>query len=236
MTLYDAVRLAARQPIDLSGDNSRPWSLYYLFGAPGSAACATAARDLGRAAAPGAHCLLAGPAVSRRALLSGLPAGVTGGEELVVKRGTAVIQAADPGPGRQIGLTDANARFYVVRDHVPLFGTSLRNPRAGTDRGGNPDVSFSFDRHGQEVFLQVTAIVARRGERVSRAGELFNQHFAVMLDGKLLTVPQIDSKTYPDGIDAGQGADIVGAFTAQGARDLAAILRAGPLPVPLTPR
>ena len=53
MGLYDAVKLAARQPALHSADGARLGSQYYLFGAPGSAACATAARDHGTTPSPG---------------------------------------------------------------------------------------------------------------------------------------------------------------------------------------
>ncbi len=65
MSLYDAVKLAAKQPLQVSNDDARLGSEYYLFGAPNSTACATAAKDAGKATVPGVHCLLSGPAVIR---------------------------------------------------------------------------------------------------------------------------------------------------------------------------
>ena len=62
---------------------------------------------------------------------------------------------------------------------------------------------------------------------------MFNQHFAVALDGQLLSVPQIDFKAYPDGINT-SSADVAGGLSAQIVRDIVAILRFGPLPVMLT--
>src|SRR2546421_4981092 len=44
-SLYQAVLLASKQPPHVSPDNARLGYEYYLFGAPGSTACATAARD-----------------------------------------------------------------------------------------------------------------------------------------------------------------------------------------------
>jgi len=63
-----------------------------------------------------------------------------------------------------------------------------------------------------------------------------DQHFAIALDGRLVTVPSIDFRAYPDGIQSGNRADISGGFTARGARDLAALLRFGPLAVRLVAR
>jgi preprotein translocase subunit SecD len=56
------------------------------------------------------------------------------------------------------------------------------------------------------------------------------QHFAIALDGQLLTVPFVDFKQYPDGINGDHGADISGDLTPRSARDLAILLRFGPLP------
>jgi preprotein translocase subunit SecD len=46
-------------------------------------------------------------------------------------------------------------------------------------------------------------------------------------------VPYVDYKVYPDGVDATDGVDISGNFTAQSAKDMAVLLRYGPLPVNL---
>ena len=75
MPLYTAAALAAEQPpAPAVKTQSRTGAEYYLFGAPGSPACAAAARADG-AAAPvrGQHCLLSGPASSLTDLYAGLP-------------------------------------------------------------------------------------------------------------------------------------------------------------------
>jgi SecD/SecF fusion protein len=237
-TLYAAVKLAARQPARVSPDNERAGSQYYLFGAPGSTACTTAARDRGTAPTPALRCLLAGPDATRQQLLAGLPAGVRAseGQMLVVKPGTAVIQAADPGSGPRRSYTYPSSQFFVVRDHVALSETDTVSPRQGTDAAGSPDVSFGFTVKGANAFHRVTRTLARRGALLSGLGQTLNQHFAVAVDDRLLTVPQIDFKAYPDGIPGSGGADITGGFTVQSARDLATQLRFGALPVALEPQ
>ena len=234
MPLYDAVKLASRQRPQVSPDSARLGPQYYLFGAPGSAGCATAARDQGEKPAPTVHCLLAGPEATRTDLLSGLPSGVSGseGELLVVPPGTVVLQAADPSPAQQTNPNDPSAQFYVLKDHVALSGNEITNPRQETDQSGNPDVTFSFTSKGTIAFRNLTSTIAHRGELASSLGAQLNQHFAIALDTKLLTVPQIDFKTYPEGIHAA-GGDITGGLTTQSARDLATQLRIGPLPVNL---
>jgi len=235
MSLYDAVTLASKQPSQASPDNARLGSQYFLFGAPGSAACAAAAQAAGTKPAPGVHCLLSGPDDNQADLLSGLPSGVTAseGQLLVVPPGTIVLQAADPSASHQTSFNSPSAQFFVLKDHVALFGNEITNPQQSTDEGGNPDVTFSFGSKGQTSFQDVTAQIAHRGDLVSGLGQTLNQHFAVALDTKLVTVPQIDFKTYPDGISGKDGADITGGFTIQSAQDLATQLRFGALPVSL---
>ena len=116
---------------------------------------------------------------------------------------------------------------------MSLFGNDLTNPQQSTDQAGNPDVTFSFTPNGQKAFQNVTSQIAHRGDLASGLGQQLNQHFAVALDQKLITVPQIDFKTYPDGIRSSNGAEITGAFTIQSAQDLANQLRLGALPIGL---
>jgi SecD/SecF fusion protein len=234
MPLYDAVKLASKQPPQVSPDNTRLGPQYYLFGPPGSAACASAARDQSQTPAPKVHCLLAGPDDTRADLLSGLHSGVSEseGQLLVVPPGTVVLQASDPSSSQQTDLNDPNAQFYVLKDHVSLSGTEITNPQQRTDQSGNPDVTFSFTPRGRTAFQKLTSTIAHRGELASSLGQQLNQHFAVALDTKLVTVPQIDFKTYPNGVQAG-GGDITAGLTIQSARDLATQLRLGMLPVNL---
>jgi SecD/SecF fusion protein len=235
MSLYDAVRLAAQQPEQTSNDNTRLKSEYYIFGAPGSAACAAAATVQHKAPVPGAHCLLAGPDDNLQSLDLSLPAGVAANapqtEQLTVKQGTIVVQAVDP-KGKTIPPSDPSAQFFVLRDHAALQGTDISDPKQSTDQSGNPDVSFGFNGKGGSKFQTVTRTIAQRGFKVSIGGQL-NQHFAIALDRKLVTVPQIDYKTYPEGITGDSGADITGGFTIQSAQDLATLLRLGALPIDL---
>jgi hypothetical protein len=235
VSLYDAVKLAAKQPLRVSTDNARLGSEYYLFGAPNSTACATAVKDLANAAVPNAHCLLSGPAGTIQDLETGLPRGISAsqGQRLVIRQGTIVLNAAPLTSSSQVGSGAPTAQYYVLKDHVALFGNDITNPQQSTNQSGSPDVTFSFTSRGAETFRQLTSTIARRGDLVSGLGSMFNQHFAVALDSKLITVPQIDFKTYPDGIPGDDGADIAGGLTIQSARDLATQLRLGALPIRL---
>ncbi len=147
--------------------------------------------------------------------------------------GTVVLQAADPSAEHQTSSTDPQAQFYVLKDHTSLVASDIAKPRQSKDNGGNPDVTFSFTPRGRKAFQRVTQTIARRGNLVSGPGQILNQHFAVALDDKLITVPQIDFNTYPDGIRGDNGADITGRLTTQSAKDLATQLRLGALPINL---
>jgi SecD/SecF fusion protein len=233
MSLYDAVKLAAKQPLRVSNDNARLGSEYYLFGAPNSTACATAANDVGKAAVPGAHCLLSGPTATIQDLNTGVPRGVSAahGQLLVIKQGTIVLQAAPLTASSQDASGTSTGQYYVLKDHVALSGNDITNPQHSTDQSGNPDVTFSFNPKGANAFQQITSTIAHRGDLISGLGNTLNQHFAVALDTKLITVPQIDFNTYPNGIPGNNGADLTALLTTQSARDLATVLRLGPLPI-----
>ncbi|HZE06392.1 MAG TPA: protein translocase subunit SecD, partial [Solirubrobacteraceae bacterium] len=250
MNLYDAVKLASKQSPAKYPIMSRAGPQYYMFGAPGSAACQAAATHNHTTLVQGQHCLLAGPdnevpgtsqAVITQHLAASLPPGVTtsDGQVLAVPQGTTVLQAANISASKQVLPTSPNAQFYVLRDNVALTGKDITNPTEGTDPSGAPDVQFGFTGTGAAKFQSVTAQIARRGANVSLGGNTLQQHFAVAMGGiqsQLLTVPQIDFKQYPDGIiesGGNAGADITGGFTSTSASDLANELRSGALPINL---
>ena len=244
MPIYQAVTLAAKQPKSVSSHNARLGPQYYVFGAPGSAACQAKARQSGTIVQAGTHCLLAGPqnetyTTSRQTAISDLqaemPPGVpvSAGQVLVVQQGTVVLQAANPSAANQIKPTSPQAQFYVLRDNVALRGSDITNPQQSTDQSGQPDVTFGFNSAGGAAFQRVTGQIAQRGNLVSIGGAHYNQHFAVALDTQLVTVPSIDYQVYPDGITGGSGADITGGFTTTSAQDLATQLRLGALPINL---
>ena len=238
MPLYNAVKLASKQPAQVSADNAGKGSEYYMFGPPGSPACNAAAKFYGTTFMPRAHCILSGPDNNTPDLLSGLPPRVSAsqGTQIVVPPGTVVLQATDPNAGQPTNFRSPNAQFYVLKDHVALSGDDITNPRPGTDSGGTPDVEFGFTSKGSRAFHTVTGTIARRGTTVSGLSQKLNQHFAVALDNKLITVPSIDFNTYPEGIPGNNGADITGGFTTRSAMDLATLLRFGPLGVNLVVR
>jgi SecD/SecF fusion protein len=236
MPLYQAVQLASKQKGWSSTANSRPGPQYWMFGAPGSAACAAAARAQGTVPVSGQHCLLSGPDENLQDLRSGVPTGVNAaqGQILSVPRGWVVLQAVPASFAHPTPIGSANAQFYVLKDNIALLGNEITNPQQSSDPNtGQPDVTFGFTSKGKKAFQNTTAAIARRGSLVSGLGQSLNQHFAVALDNTLITVPYIDYKQYPDGINGDNGADISGNFTISSAQDLANELRLGALPIKL---
>jgi len=238
--LYQAVELGHRQAVAPGIANES--HAFYLFGAPGSSACEVAARARGAGPRPGGgHCLLAGPDNSVANLRVDLGAAF-GGQvtlaqgRLITLRGTVVLQAVDPNPGTPVPVYSPRAQFYVLRGVRALGPGALTRARASTDSTGSPDVEFDFTSAGGRAFTSVTDRIAKRGFRVSSAGETLDQHFAIVLDGELLSVPSIAYNIYPDGVSEAHGADIAAAFTRVSARELATLLRFGPLPVRLVLR
>jgi SecD/SecF fusion protein len=116
----------------------------------------------------------------------------------------------------------------------------VKNPQQSFDEGaggtGAPNVTFSFTGQGKNVFERVTKEIAHRGQEAQLPGvgqEAAQQHFAVVLDEQLITTPSIDYTKYPEGIDASNGSQISGGFTVSSARELAAVLGSGSLPLRL---
>src|SRR5437764_526040 len=166
-----------------------------MFGAPGSAACAAAARAQGTTPVAGQHCLLSGPDENLSDLRSGLPAGVSAsdGQILVVPRGWVVLEATPANFAHPTAISAPNAQFYVLKDNIALRGNNITNPQQSTDPNSSaPDVTFGFSGKGKKAFQDVTAAIAKRGSLVSGLGQSLQQHFAVALDNELITVPFID--------------------------------------------
>jgi SecD/SecF fusion protein len=157
-----------------------------------------------------------------------------------VNPGTVLVQAR-PVESSAGKVTQPNPNsFYVLNDDPVLNGEDVKNPQQSFDEGaggtGAPNVTFEFTSHGQSVFQRVTREIAHRGQEAQLPGvshEEALQHFAIVLDGQLITVPSIDFSQYPEGIDASTGSQISGGFTLASAQELAQELQSGALPLRL---
>jgi SecD/SecF fusion protein len=157
-----------------------------------------------------------------------------------VNPGTVVVQAhpAENKSGKVIN--ESPNSWYVLNDEPVLTGADITNPQQGFDEGGGgtgqPNVTFGFTSHGKGTFEAVTKRIAHRGQEAQLPGvpkEAALQHFAVVLDGQLITTPSIDYTRYPEGIDSSSGSEISGGFTITSAQNLANELQSGALPIKL---
>jgi SecD/SecF fusion protein len=154
-----------------------------------------------------------------------------------VNPGTIVVQAR-PVEGANGKVTQASPNsWYVLNDDPVLTGSDIKNPAEGSEsESGTPDVNFGFTSHGQSVFQKVTKEISQRGQEAQLPGvskEAALQHFAIVLDGQVITAPSIDFTKYPEGIDASTGSQISGGFTLTSAENLADELQSGALPIKL---
>ncbi len=150
-----------------------------------------------------------------------------------VNQGTIIVQAEGKAKGK------GPDQYYVLRDNPALGGTDITDPKQSFANGGGgngaPTVNFNFTDKGQAIWQKVTRQIAQRGQNSFFGGDARSafQHFAIVLDGKLISAPYIDFQQNPDGIDATNGSEISGGFTVQTAQDLANLLKTGALPIRL---
>lgn len=111
-------------------------------------------------------------------------------------------------------------RIYLLRKSAELTGDAIRDARHGPNQSGNLQYVGSW-----EIALEFKREAARRFATVT--GRNVNKRLAIVLDGIVQSAPVITERI-PQG-----RASITGRFTAEEARDLAIILKAGALPAPL---
>ncbi|HMD51648.1 MAG TPA: protein translocase subunit SecD [Solirubrobacteraceae bacterium] len=157
-----------------------------------------------------------------------------------VNPGTLVVQSRPVENASGKVINESPNSWYVLNDNPVLTGADVTNPQQSFDEGaggnGAPNVTFGFTSHGKSVFEKVTKEIAHRGQEAQLPGvgkEAALQHFAVVLDGQLITTPSIDYTKYPEGIDASTGSEISGGFTITSAQNLASELQSGALPIKL---
>jgi preprotein translocase subunit SecD len=155
---------------------------------------------------------------------------------LVASDNPADIQRAldgRPPPGQELLPTDYPTEPYLLVERRLDIADTARGPDGQLVRTLSGDflnrawqsfhpqglnesvVNFTFDTTGAIIFGKLTANHTR-------------ERFAVVLDGRIITAPTINTP-----ITGGTGY-IEGGFTIESASDLAALLNAGALPAPLT--
>jgi SecD/SecF fusion protein len=157
-----------------------------------------------------------------------------------INPGTVILQARPTESNSGKVLNRSPNSWYVLNDNPVLNGKDITHPQQGFDEGaggnGQPNVNFGFTSHGRSVFEKVTKEISHRGQEAQLPGvskEAAQQHFAVALDGQLITAPSIDYTKFPEGIDSANGSQISGGFTITSAQELAEELQSGALPIRL---
>jgi SecD/SecF fusion protein len=214
-SLYDAVRLAAKQKPECDGCTSD--ARYYLFEPKGR------------------HDLIAGPESARSDLFITSTGRKRPHKGIVIKvpQGTIVTNGtpqADP-------VCTSKDCYFVLHDRPSLSGADLSDPRQEFDPTTNqPNVTFGFTGDGRSKFQDVTREIAQRGAANALPGEnpaAASDHFAVVLDNEVVSRPIINYAENPDGIDGRTGAQISGDFSVNQAQDLAEFLKRGALQIDL---
>ncbi len=151
-----------------------------------------------------------------------------------VKQGAIIVRAESADDKKP------SNRFYVLRDQPALSGNDIRNPEQNFDSGaggsGSPIVTFEFSDRGRAQWQGTTRGIAQRGQEQFIPGQdpqSAYQHFAIVLDNELISVPFIDFQQNPDGIDGRNGSQIEGGFTIESAQRLSNLLKTGALPIKL---
>jgi preprotein translocase subunit SecD len=103
--------------------------------------------------------------------------------------------------------------FYMLRKTPDLSGAFLTDARVGYDEYQNPAVDFQFNEEGARKFGDLTSAN-------------INKQLVILLDGVVYSAPVIRSRISARG-------QITGDFPRAEALDLAIVLRAGALPVPV---
>ncbi len=116
---------------------------------------------------------------------------------------------AAPGLGNIIAPSaDEQGIYYTLEDTPVVTGEELTDARPEFDQNGRPAVGFKFNVSGARKFGDYT-------------GANVGQLFAIVLDGKVISAPQIQAH-----ITGGSGI-ITGNFTVESSTNLAVLLRAG---------
>ncbi|MCT4605398.1 MAG: protein translocase subunit SecD [Marinisporobacter sp.] len=150
-------------------------------------------------------------------------------EPNVLREGSKRIRIELPGVKNAQEAIDAvgkvaQLQFMNYKGEVILTGQHVKNAEIGfeKDRGNIPSVSLEFTSDGADLFQKATK------EAASHPNGSVESIIAIVLDGKAISTPVVNDEI------ANGRASITGNFTVDEASKLAALIRAGSLPVTLT--
>lgn len=127
----------------------------------------------------------------------------------------------------QIGKT-AQLQFALADGTIVLDGSNVKDATTGTSEKGGYAVNLQFDSDGADKFTAATQ-KAYSGEVASAIEGVQNNAIMILLDDQIISAPSVS-----DGPITGGSCEITGGFTQEEAKDLAALIRGGALPVELT--
>jgi SecD/SecF fusion protein len=192
------------------------------------------------------HRVAAGPVPRKRLLGSVGPS-----QRIFAVPMNTVVLSCDTVAGNCLSTRQIASKkgYYLVKQSddpsspIPeMTGADLKlsGTRADIDPASNaPVVLVQFTGRGQRIFHELTRREAERGalacagQRDREAVMSCAQHFAIVLDHEIQSVPYIDFVQNPDGIPGDNGVQIelgAGSSIAE-AKRLAAVLQTGALPV-----
>jgi len=165
---------------------------------------------------------------------------VTGGQDAGRAAAVSKAEAGERAGDGQVVRAEGGASdgWFALGGKPALTNADIERAHAAVDPNTKePIVALELTPEGEDAFTALTRAVARRGgeNAVPASGLEAAQHFAIVVDDRIVSVPFIDFRQVPDGIDGATGMQISGGLTPETARQLAALLSAGPLNAPLQP-
>lgn len=173
--------------------------------------------------------------VSARAMAKRDGSGATPAPGLGVPSGTELVSCdlatSRFCPNESGGFTPkpGESWYYLFRLPPQLSNDDLNRGSIRAELDSSvPAMTLGLTGSGSAKFREITRFEWRRGSAQGRP-----QHFAFVVDGRLITFPQIDpsDRSLSDGIDPSVSGVIIEGFRdLNQAKDLAVLLRSGPLP------
>ena len=161
------------------------------------------------------------------------------GRSAATTKSVAEARAARAADGHAVrALSAVPDGWFALGGRPALSNADIQGARPDVDpTTQEPIVALHLTADGRKAFTTLTRELARRGNAnaVPGAGVETAQHLAIVIDDRIVSVPFIDFRQTPDGLDGAAGMQIQGGLTPETARQLAALLSAGPLAADLEP-
>jgi preprotein translocase subunit SecD len=172
-----------------------------------------------------------------------IDASVTGGQDAghsaATTQGVAEARAMRAPGGRAVrALDSASDGWFALGGPAALTNADIERARADVEpTTKEPIVVLDLTADGQKAFAALTRRIADRGSAnaVPASGLEAAQHLAIVVDDRIVSVPYIDHRQAPNGISGVEAVQISSGLTPDTARQLAALLSAGPLAAALEP-